>query len=44
MDKLLGQRYDACTEHVYGEGVKKEATCTETGGTVYTCAKCGYKR
>lgn len=23
LDKLLGQRYDACTEHVYGEGVKK---------------------
>lgn len=44
LDKLLGQRYDACTEHVYGEGVKKEATCTETGGTVYTCAKCGYKK
>ena len=44
LDKLLGQRYDSCTEHVYGEGVKKEATCTETGGTVYTCAKCGYKK
>ena len=29
---------------MYGEGVKKEATCTETGGTVYTCAKCGYKK
>lgn len=44
LDKLLGQRYDACTEHVYGEGVKKEATCTETGGTVYTCTKCGHKK
>ena len=21
LDKLLGQRYDACTEHVYGEDV-----------------------
>ena len=27
--------------HEWDEGVKKEATCTEKGGKLYTCSKCG---
>ena len=29
-------------QHEYDDGVKKEATCTESGYTLYTCAVCGF--
>ncbi|MGN0394858.1 MAG: fibronectin type III domain-containing protein [Coprococcus sp.] len=44
LDSLLELRYEACTGHTFAEGEEKTATCTESGGTVYTCTKCGYKK
>ncbi len=44
LDQLREQQYQACTVHEYGQGERKEASCKESGGTVYTCTKCGYKK
>lgn len=44
LEGLLEQRYENCEEHVFGDGTDRTATCTQSGGTEYTCTKCGYTK